>query len=1538
MTSENTQLNLVSRVYLTCREILTTTVDKLNQKYRQDHYVSRAEAEQMFQRFAESDKALFLVLGDSGHGKTNLMCHLGQLSIETRPTLFLMGMWRSDVQENIFEYVFKRLKASTGHEATELWSFIRDLNEQLDREKSSLLVIIDGINETDDPLWVKRGIRELLTKCPKSIRFAVSCRTDSFRLHFQEDFWADYVYQEGAPLEKVPDDTQLQEALKRRVKARFERSLSPEQREAVETALVRQRQAQQLRRAKRLRELATEGSIFLSQFNETEFSTALLKYQITATLVGEALDQTHNPLVFRFFAETVGREAREVSDVFTLKNAERYWKKHIREVVDKGHEEKKVKQFLYRIATECREEYFKGSDGTTTSTAKTLEDSNLIDSFQETGLLMHWGEAQSGTIRFTFDRVLSFVLASQAVDLGHPGVTKRLRKLSRIWEPPAIDLHQCIYLLLFNEELRLASDQTNAKDWTRVFLDKPAFRPHVIQVLPEFSSWSTAVILEEIKSFLLATPSVKPLDGEDSPPYLLQPLSPSTTVVIDACADALATMARKGHAADVIQLVEKFLSYCPKEERLHVFHSLVRPIAVSFTNAPERCMEILKQLCGSEAEIDLAVMISGPTESTDEMSFFSRGLSIRRSPHTNERGGIFILQQEVSSFPQARLPLIVHLASSPWAVFRSVAATALPGLFTSSRAQGRQLIEQFVNDSDFRVRVDLAQTAAQLSEFDPSTASELCLTLLDDRDERVRSALVHSIVGLSKLGDAKFDFLLTDALSDESTYIRSVLGTTLIDALTTQLLETTTEDLFKTCLRVLAKDKSYLVRSVIAMRQGPAIPKSPAFWLDLSLNALSDDTPPSFRILVIDSLAKAEVSWEMVPEQANFLAVEITKDPDASVRRRGVYLLIAMADRGIEQAKESLNLLVDDPELLVRLETLKAQANSDSESLSQAILRAGERLHTSNPRQKKIEPHYINALVDGKIKALKGRELIERSLRNVGAVSLLVPFLIFTGITGWKVSWLGHLGDDRYTSNPRYSFTPIIIGLFVATVVVHIQRWLDLYYYSRRTVTMLRTMWPYLFVPALLSVASGIVSRYVMETDLSLLIGLGTLIVAMPISALAVNRKYQLSSPPWSREGIAYTFAVGYFSGVAGGWLAEFTRESFYGFFMLICPLLLSLRLSERNKRAISDTVLASILVSLVPILAFAISASQLFSNAQIYLWLVNHFGVQAASAGILATTMATFCLAGILFDEEEWTVLVVLFTFVLVLLGLWLIMRLTFSDSILAAILASTIVTLIVGVTIDATDFGGIVSFGENELTLGLIVLLSAYWIGLYAQPFVKAPWLLPGISVLIIAVFSILRWSSARRYSYNDPWQDGSVSYEPLRQAIKFSVVTLPALCSFVIMTATILLSIASRGSLPSFTELSVVLAVTVGLAVTSFDQKFDFGTRPHVLQRIIPMLFVIAGSFCCLLLYLQHRLGALVVLLGAVMFYLALLTRSLLRATESLPRAVAFVAIPPICFLLVSLNISLYVSYLGSFLILLGLGMLVSRTTLSSAGGSR
>ncbi len=1515
MAQNLVQPTLVEQARVACRDILEVSVGKLNQKYRKEYYVSRTQAEQVFQRFSESNKELFLVLGDSGHGKTNLMCHLAQLSMQTRPTLFLMGMWRADRQQSIFDYIFGDLKARVGLEKTEVTRFINSLDKELQRSNSYVLVVIDGINETEDTSWVKAGLRELLTKCPKTFRFAISCRIDSFRLHFPDTFWADYVYQDGPVLQKTDEDVRFEEVLKAQAKSPINRMLTPEQRRVVEEALTREHKAQQLRRAARLRELATEGSIFLPQFNEVEFSDALSKYRINATLVGEALAHTHDPLVFRFFADTVGKEAREVSDVFTLENSQQYLRKHLNEATARGYDQEVAKVLLFALASDCRKQYLKGSQGVDQSHLK-AHDRVLVNLFMESGLLISVGDTKRAKILFTYDRVLSFVLALEASELGADGIAERLGEISRVKDPPAIDLHQCIYLLLFNEQYG-AMDEGRLRDWIRRFLDRPAFRAQVVQALPEFRSWKVPMILDEVKQLLIKMPTRRSIDqvlSQDRPyasthkqynRYYFAGQSESLDL-IKACSEALSTLARKGHGSDVVRLVGTFLSYCPSDEQVWFFYPLVKPMAVSFPSDPDQCMQILRLLCDSQEETNLNVMISTPIEEGEPL-LIGREEQSRRNETVD---GLSLLQQEISSFPQARLSLIKRLAASSWVGFRTVSSSALVGLFMQDREEARRLIDELVQDNDFRVRAALSQVAVELYEIDRGAASTLCEKLLEDRDEKVRAALVDSTVRLLSEGRVSIDLLsapLYSALNDGSTYIRSKLATEMVRALSGRSLAEPTADLLTTLVRVLAMDKSYLVKTAVTREASKSIAQSPELWIDGITNSITEETPNSFRIMLVESLLDSVIQWDSIPEQAVKLATLLANDTSDLIRAKAIYLLARMADQGNPRIKELLKQLVDDPNVLVRLEALEAQHSRPSKTLSELILKGGEQPLAANPRRTWLEQRYLNLLVDGKIHALKGRELLERFLRNVGAVGLLIPCFALIGITGWDVSWLGYLGPGRYTSDPRYSMVPIVIGMFVATVVLHAQRWLDLHYYSRRVVAVLRSVWPYLLTPILLSLAAAIGASRFAGVRVSLLVGLSTLTVTLSLASLIFGLRHNLVSPPWSAQSIAYMLAVGYSCGLMGGWLAEQTRESFYGFFMLLCPLLLNFRLRRKHQGTILAVVIASLSVSSLPFLAAALNKWEFVTNAEVYQWMILHIGNRAASAAVLGIFGALLYVIGVLIDDEPEGVAYSTVLLLVIIIGSRFLLSMSWGDAFLMAMTAFTLSLL----------------YWQESKSRMLAVGYASYLVSLYGQSFVKSPWLLPGLGLLGVSLFLVLYWSAPTRDDSlfdADRFQRELIFQNSMRRLIRLAFIMIPTICCLVILITSALFSLPKVQAAITWQTSTISLAIVFGFITLYFQPDFDLAIQAKSLNYFIPLGFVLLTTFCLIMLLYGHSRNAFRLFVIVLLCCLALALRSVSKNIERLPLLVALVIMPPLAVNLFDRGVSLYLSYVGALVFLL------------------
>src|ERR1044072_730243 len=173
-------------------------LEQLNQKYQDRLYVNRLEPERLFDRFFRSDKKLFLILGESGSGKTNLMCHLAQSSASRQPTIFVAGMWNWQPHTDIWEYLLKPIQIDSGNSEISFDKWFAALRNRLKEQNQEMIIFIDGINETDETLRVKKALRMALESGPSWVRFVLSSRIDSFRLHYRDVFWKDYLYNDFA--------------------------------------------------------------------------------------------------------------------------------------------------------------------------------------------------------------------------------------------------------------------------------------------------------------------------------------------------------------------------------------------------------------------------------------------------------------------------------------------------------------------------------------------------------------------------------------------------------------------------------------------------------------------------------------------------------------------------------------------------------------------------------------------------------------------------------------------------------------------------------------------------------------------------------------------------------------------------------------------------------------------------------------------------------------------------------------------------------------------------------------------------------------------------------------------------------------------------------------------------------------------------------------------------------------------------------------------------------------------------------------------
>jgi len=153
------------------------TLQRLEDKYyTRELYVERTEIEKRFLEFAESDKIGFIVVGESGYGKTNLLCHLVEKMRMDNLVLFYRGWW---TKPSIRDQLLDDLSPSPEYRsATSFDDFYKEIAGLLEKEDKSFIIFIDAVNENDNAGSLLRSIDELVSRIDSNrIRIVLTCRT-----------------------------------------------------------------------------------------------------------------------------------------------------------------------------------------------------------------------------------------------------------------------------------------------------------------------------------------------------------------------------------------------------------------------------------------------------------------------------------------------------------------------------------------------------------------------------------------------------------------------------------------------------------------------------------------------------------------------------------------------------------------------------------------------------------------------------------------------------------------------------------------------------------------------------------------------------------------------------------------------------------------------------------------------------------------------------------------------------------------------------------------------------------------------------------------------------------------------------------------------------------------------------------------------------------------------------------------------------------------------------------------------------------------
>ncbi len=747
----------------------------LRNKFDPRRYVNRLSAEANYKSFLRSDKPLFLILGESGTGKTNLMCHLAKEHRESQATLLVtnVALARGD---DLVEQVLRPLAEKLGLDSDNARSWLSMLSNCLLESDRQLLILIDGINEFEDRERVKKALLYWLDQAPTNVRLVLSCRTDSFRAAFADAHWRQYMYIVKPPPDTRPVESESLRIVPEKYLRRFAQHVSPKQDAEIRTAMLEYEKAVARKKLELRRRSLIESSILLGSFNEVEFLAALRKYGIKARLIGRAREDCHDPFVFRLFSDTYGQMQQEITNIFGVSSCRDYLDRCI-STLDRGE----ALQLLFSAADRCKHSRsceidsiveLGGVLSTPCSFAQfTPQLEVLVDS-----KLLSWGKMQASGIpesfSFSFDRMLSFVFALKVSNEGASAIREYLKEAIEKPVLSDIEIHAVRYILLLLEESEFTEFSPELEQWVDRLLSRQQDRWDFIELLTELTTVPHDTIIRKIDSILSGLQVSRSMwrhrsDSEDTFVTFDDDVSfenRDADRVVLACSRVLAEIIRNGGTSLALDFLREFLNRYSSFERRKLFYWLIDPLAVASASHPIESLSLIESLC------DLADV--GRSRINSDDVFYEPSDLLETdflSPDTTRVStGIEALGYEIANFPESRMPIIRELAKSSEPIMRIITTKALPNLSIINPEEADRLFRALAKDIDSSVRAGLSMVLAEVYSNDLTTALAFTRELWEDKDSAVRSMLVTSIMKLFVEGVEKLADIVKGLYVDES--------------------------------------------------------------------------------------------------------------------------------------------------------------------------------------------------------------------------------------------------------------------------------------------------------------------------------------------------------------------------------------------------------------------------------------------------------------------------------------------------------------------------------------------------------------------------------------------------------------------------------------------------------------------------------------------------------------------------------------------------------------------------------------------------
>jgi len=121
-----------------------------------------------------ANKRCLAIVSPAGTGKTNLLCSIAQHLIKKSPVVLLSGALEISREYDLESHIERYLAASFGHS---LSNWLERSEPDLMRQQQWLFIIIDAINENDQPSTMVKRLRALIARIAhRRVKLIVSCR------------------------------------------------------------------------------------------------------------------------------------------------------------------------------------------------------------------------------------------------------------------------------------------------------------------------------------------------------------------------------------------------------------------------------------------------------------------------------------------------------------------------------------------------------------------------------------------------------------------------------------------------------------------------------------------------------------------------------------------------------------------------------------------------------------------------------------------------------------------------------------------------------------------------------------------------------------------------------------------------------------------------------------------------------------------------------------------------------------------------------------------------------------------------------------------------------------------------------------------------------------------------------------------------------------------------------------------------------------------------------------------------------------------